>query len=263
MGFDPREYWERRLSHDLSVGGVGFQGLGRRYNEWLYRIRRHVFLRRMRALGLNFDRALVLDVGSGSGFYVDAWKRLGVRGIVGCDLTGVAVRELRQKYPEDQFHQVDIGGDLGVLGGYRFDLISAFDVLFHIVDDHAFERALRNISSLLKPGGLLIFSDNFLHGETLRGPHQVSRSLRDIERTLAGTGFQIVQHVPMLFLMNSPVDSSNRALLAFWQGLSKFVSLHEAFGFMLGAMMYPVELGCVSLSKGSPTTEMMICKKAQ
>ena len=49
----------------------------------------------------------------------------------------------------------------------RFQAISAYDVLFHIVDDARYERAIQNISALLSPGGVFFFSDLFLHGETL------------------------------------------------------------------------------------------------
>ncbi len=261
MGLGSLEYWEDRLRQGPSAETVGFIGLGTNYNEWMYRVRKQVFSRRIRALGIDLGRAAVLDIGSGSGFYVDAWKSLGIKSIVGCDITSVAVNKLRQRHPHHEFYQVDISGDLGELGRYRFDVISAFDVLFHITDDAGFQRAIRNVDSLLRPGGYFVFSENFLHGRTVRGPHQVSRSLTDIETAVNRADFQIVERVPMLFLMNSPVDSSNRARLALWEGLSRFVSAHEIFGLLAGTVLYPVELVCVTLLKESPTTEMMVCRK--
>jgi predicted TPR repeat methyltransferase len=203
----------------------------------------------------------VLDVGSGTGFYIDRWKELGVKAIVGTDITGVAIAELKRKYPSDELYQVDIGGDLENLENRRFDIVSAFDVLFHIVDDERFERAVRNIYSLLKRGGHFVFSDNFLHRETVRATLQVSRSLEEIEKILNAAGFRIIERAPMFVLMNYPVDSESLLLKMFWRILAKAVSLHEFFGFLFGAILYPMELICVSFMKESPTTEMLICQK--
>ena len=44
--FDPRGYWEQRLSEHYTLGGVGYLGLGEGFNDWMYRVRRHVFLKR-------------------------------------------------------------------------------------------------------------------------------------------------------------------------------------------------------------------------
>ena len=41
--FDNREYWETRLREHYSLAGVGYLRLGRRYNEWMYRVRGAVF----------------------------------------------------------------------------------------------------------------------------------------------------------------------------------------------------------------------------
>ena len=38
------------------------------------------------------------------------------------------------------------------------------DVLFHIVDDEGYARAIRNLAALLAPGGLLVLTENFLTG---------------------------------------------------------------------------------------------------
>ena len=41
--FDNREYWESRLRQQYSLAGVGYLRLGRRFNEWMYRVRGEVF----------------------------------------------------------------------------------------------------------------------------------------------------------------------------------------------------------------------------
>src|SRR4051794_25328415 len=99
--FDERSYWEGRLAASSGLEGVGFKRLGESFNRRLYRLRREVFLDRVRAAGIDVGGAEVLDVGSGTGFYVDRWHELGAAKVTGIDLTDVAVSTLRQRFPND------------------------------------------------------------------------------------------------------------------------------------------------------------------
>jgi 2-polyprenyl-3-methyl-5-hydroxy-6-metoxy-1,4-benzoquinol methylase len=141
------DYWESRLNEAFNLHGTGFIGLGRHYNNWMYKIRRDVVLRKMKALQIDFTNVSVLDIGSGVGFFIDIWKGLGAR-VIGTDLTDVAVKNLKLKYPTDEFYTFDIGNDLHEsLENRKVDIVSAFDVLFHIVDDNRYEKAIKNIHS--------------------------------------------------------------------------------------------------------------------
>lgn len=254
-------YWENRLRKSFGTEGVGYFGLGRQYNNWLYRVRNRVFKAVMKSVDVNLNDAEVLDIGSGTGFYIGCWKEFGVKRIVGTDITKVAVAELQKKYPSSEFIRFDIGDELGALEQRRFGIVSAFDVLFHIVDDARFAKAIQNINTLLQPNGLFVLSDNFLHSETIRADFQVSRSLHDIEKVLSASGFKIVARVPMFFFMNYPVDSTSPLLKKLWRLMAKIISLHEICGFLIGALLYPLELIGLALIKEGPSTEMMICRK--
>jgi SAM-dependent methyltransferase len=262
--FDARTYWEERLSGNYSLRGVGHFRLGQQFNNWIYRMRKDVFLRRMRATGLDFSGFEVLDVGAGTGFYVDRWTDLGVRDLVGLDLTEAATAALRERYPAYTFHQADIGGDLDVLRGRTFDAVSCFDVLFHIVDDDRFERAIENIGSVLKPDGMFVFSDGFVHPEfmerSIQVPHRVSRPLDYVEGVLKRTGFQIVERRPMLYLMGEPVDARSRISKWRWVLTAGPAAVSDRLGYLVGAAMYPLERVLVNRAKESPTLEMMICR---
>jgi SAM-dependent methyltransferase len=258
--FDAKQYWEHRLAGNPGLQGVGFLRLGRRYNDWLYRVRRDVFLRWARSLGSDLSGVDVLDVGSGTGFYIDRWRELGVRSVVGADLAEVATRSLRRSHPGTEIHQIDIGTDLGPLAHRRFDIVSAFDVLFHIVDDANFQRAIAHIRSLLEPGGLFVWSDNFVHHQPARAAHQVSRSLDSIHKALAVGGFEVVERRPMFVLMNGPADTRNPLLKAWWLAVLSLVSLGEPVGRTLGALLYPVELLLTRVLRESPSTELMVCR---
>ena len=66
------------------------------------------------------------------------------------------------------------------------------DVLFHVVDDDRYGRAIANLHSLLRPGGVLILTENLLHGDWHRGEHQVSRDADWILGLLRQTGFDVL-----------------------------------------------------------------------
>jgi 2-polyprenyl-3-methyl-5-hydroxy-6-metoxy-1,4-benzoquinol methylase len=260
--FDPGEYWQDRLSARYTLGSTGWSSLGEAFNEWSYAVRRRVFTRVARdAVPARAD-ANVLDVGSGTGFYLDVWQRLGVSQITGSDLTSVAVERLAQRFPAATVERVDIG-EAGVpLPARAYDAISIIDVLFHIVDDERYAQAVSNLGGLLKPGGTLILSENLVPRQS-RAAHQVTRSRRSILSTLAEAGLVVVHEYPMFFLMNTPVSSDSRLLQRWWDLVMKVVPRHEAIGWTLGAMLFPVERGLTRLAvdRHSPSTTLLVCRR--
>jgi SAM-dependent methyltransferase len=264
MTMDPlevRNYWEKRLEKAFGLHGVGYANLGLGFNRWMYRIRRAVFLREVGKHVRVTGDTKVLDIGCGTGFYIDRWKEMGVGDITGLDLTEVVVANCSKKYPEYKFVREDVGEKTLTAPLGTFDCISAFDVLFHIVDDQRFENAFRNIASLCKPGGIFVMSDNFLHGQCVCVGHQASRSLDEIEHVVMAAGFDIVERRPMFFLMNDPIDSNNPLFKLFWTALMLAVSLHNVAGSAIGGVLYPLELLLTRVVKEGPSTEILICKK--
>jgi SAM-dependent methyltransferase len=258
-----KSYWEATLGKYPGLHGVGYVRLGEKYNRWLYRVRRAVFMRRVGPLKADFRGLDILDVGSGTGFYIDRWRELGAEKISALDFASAATEVLERKYPECRVFRLDIGEDVEEIGPRAFDVVSAFDVLFHIVDDGKYERAIQNIFSLLRPGGLFVFSDNFVHGDTVRKAHIVHRSLAAVEGAVEDAGFRVVERFPMFVLMNHPVDSRSGILKILWMAAAGAASLCGLLGFVVGAFLYPLELLCVSFLKESPTTEIMVCEKPE
>jgi SAM-dependent methyltransferase len=257
-----RSYWESRLGEHDDLHGVGYLGLGQAFNVWMYRVRAAVFRRRVAPLAARFAEASVLDVGSGTGFYVDQWRRTaGVGEITGADITTVAVERLAQRFPEQRFERYDVGAPEAppLPGGYA--VITAFDVLFHITDDARYERAFRNVHDLLRPGGHFAFSDNFVHGGASHTDTQAARPLAQTEAAVRAAGLEIVERRPMFVLMNGPVDDPSLATRLWWQLLARVARLGEPAGWACGALTYPVERLLVALRRESPTTELMVCRR--
>lgn len=259
-GFVVKDYWEKRLRQNYDLSGVGYLGLGKAYNNWMYKLRDLVFSQTVSKLGMDLPRAGVLDIGSGTGFYIDCWQKLGAGQIAGADLSAFAVEKLAQRFPKYRFSQLDISAEAPP-AGQTFDAISCMDVLFHIVDDARFHQAIRNIAALLKPGGYFIYSDNFIHGETVRGEHQVSRSLVDIEGALAQAGLEVKSRRPAFVLMNAPTDDTPVIVTKLWQKVMRQMGRTEVTGWLGGFALYHIDKFLISKLDESPTTEIMVCRK--
>jgi 2-polyprenyl-3-methyl-5-hydroxy-6-metoxy-1,4-benzoquinol methylase len=259
--FDTRAYWEDRLGADWSLRGVGFRRMGRSFNQWAYRLRGERFTSVVEQFLPDISAARVLDVGSGTGFYIDAWRRMGVREITGMDLTEAAVTRLRGAFPEIEFLHHDISKGFGALAPNTFDVVSSMDVMFHIVDNDRFSAALRHVAALLKPAGHFVWSDFFVHGRETVGGHIAWRSLYRIDELLRHAGLEIVARRPLFYWMNEPRDSSNRALLAAWKGLMWLGSSSDRAGEILGRGMYHVDRELCRRRDEGPSTEIMVCRK--
>jgi SAM-dependent methyltransferase len=204
--------------------------------------------------------ARVLDIGSGTGFYLDRWREAGAAAITGSDLTTAAISSLSQRYSVPLV-QLDIGESAIPLRG-PFDAISAIDVLFHIVDDARYRQALRNLAALLAPNGVLIFTDNCLHGEALRSTVQVSRTLSEIAADVRAAGMRIVERRPAFVLMNTPVDSTSKALQRYWALVRRIAAKHALAGEAAGAALYGPELLLTRIVREGPSTEYVVCRHA-
>jgi SAM-dependent methyltransferase len=261
--FSPNQYWEDRLSGDFSLRGVGYSLLGTQYNKWLYRLRDRVLRRALAIPQVHLSNVDVIDVGSGTGFYIDFWRRTHARSVSGCDLTETSVSRLRAEFPDHNFYQLDIGADLPTELAGKFDVVSAFDILFHIVDEARYEKAFHNFSLMLRPGGLLCFSEIYLHRETDRRVHVVFHSLSHIERLLSKSGFEILVRRPFFVVMNEPVDTQGAVLSFLWKLIMYPVRKSEMLGWLWGAALYQVELLLTKLLKEGPTTKIIVCRKVR
>ena len=137
------------------------------------------------------------------------------------------------------------------------------DVLFHITDDEAYGRAIANLAAMLRPGGLLVLTENSVHGQALRSERQASRTLATIEGLVRANGLE-----PRLAAAGVLPDERPGRLgqprAALDLGLTtRLLTRRPALGNVLGPLLYPFELGLASVAREGPSTEMMVCRFAQ
>jgi SAM-dependent methyltransferase len=96
-------------------------------------------------------------VGCGTGYWTAYYTARGAD-YTGVDIAPTSVARLANEYPASRFVHLDVG-ESPVPG--RFELVNAFDVLYHLTDDARWEQALRHLAGALDPGGLLVITDAF------------------------------------------------------------------------------------------------------
>ncbi len=254
-----RDFWEHRLEDDWTESGVGYRALGRPFNSWMYRVREEVFLREVGRLEL--QGASVLDAGSGTGFYVRQWERLGAGDVTGCDMTDAAVERLRGRFPNHRFVRQDVS-ELDAFEDASFDAASCMDVLFHITDDDRYAAAFRNLGRVVRPGGTLVISENCLQRPEQRGEHQVNRTLETISALADKAGFDIVRRVPMLVLMNAQVDAA-QPWRKTWGAFLRAATVTAPTGWLAGALLYRLDRRLVRGRRESPTTELLVLRRRE
>src|SRR5205823_4921011 len=127
------------------------------YNLACYTLRREVLERALTGAGISLEGRTVLDVGCGTGFFTRYYVERGAR-VTGLDIAAVSIERLRERFPQARFILSDVSE---AALAERFDIVNAFDVLYHITDDQRWEAALRNLAEAVAPGGVLLVTDRF------------------------------------------------------------------------------------------------------
>jgi SAM-dependent methyltransferase len=262
--FDPRAYWDRRLDRDWTLHGVGLLAASANWNEALYRVRGRVFRRVAAALEVDLTKASVLEVGPGTGFYLRQWRRQGVRDLSGVDIAASAVAQLSKRFPKVKMFCGDVSEDVSELrdshpGG--FDVISAFDVLFHVMEDEKYEQAFKNVESLLAPGGWFVFSEKLVHRRTRRRVNYVNRSFEQTTAAVLDAGLVPVRRLPMFYLMTFPSDAAWPWQRSLHQRVVQPFATSQRWGKVAGTVLGGIDLAITAMVTESPTTEIMICRK--
>jgi len=185
-----QEYWDKLLSENTSLKGVGWPNWPESYNLILYKKYLKGFekliidLRQNYSFNLN-DKINVFEIGPGSGFYTNYFHLAGVKNYTGADISEASVSKLKLKYPSYSFVRQDISGDGEFVSSNenKFDLLCIVDVLLHITDDKRFRNAVKNICKMVRPGGYIIVGDAISiyrkanHAEGTKYTHDVSRHI--------------------------------------------------------------------------------------
>lgn len=226
--YRPPEYWGALHAAADDLGVVGYPTLPLVFNRYVYANAARAVLRGLSANGAGVRGRTVLDIGSGTGFWVDLWHREGAASVSGADLVPGAVERLRVRFPGCVFVAADIT-EQPPFSGSTFDVVTIMSVLHHVVDELRFRNALANLASQLAPNGRLIVLDPLVVRGRWMPPgaesaHNVVRTRMQWDDAAAGAGLRIAAVMPTASFLSDPVDAGSRPAFAahrlFWRGLT-------------------------------------------
>ena len=198
MSYRPREFWEQILAKQPGLRGTGQPGMSEAYNKACYDLRLEVLGRALREAGFDPRDRRVLDVGCGRGVFTEYYLKRGAR-VTGIDIARPSISDLTARFPQARFILGDVS-EVALEGSW--DLINAFDVLYHIVDEARWETALRHLAAAVAPGGLLLVTDTFSVLPRL-APHNLMRSLERYRAILEPAGLLLGPRYPTHVVLNS------------------------------------------------------------
>jgi SAM-dependent methyltransferase len=170
------------------------------------------------ALGDEAEIGDVLDVGSGTGHWIDFYAdTLAARSVTATDFSQVAVGALEPRYADREHvrvermdvceHRADFDG--------AFDVINAISVMFHVVEDERWEQALENFSRYLRPDGVVIVGGDFGERTEELGVMRRVRSLERWKAALDAHGFEVISLQRYDWAKGGINDGLKNNLLAF------------------------------------------------
>lgn len=112
---------------------------------------------------ISINQSRVVDIGSGSGHWIDFYRSLGFSEIVGIDVSLSSVNYLKEKYRESTDVAIHHGKAYEILGKLddEFNLVNAIGVMFHIVDDTEWINTIKAVVKVLRKNGLFIVGGHF------------------------------------------------------------------------------------------------------
>lgn len=266
----PEQYWSRlhQLAHDES--GIGYPDLPISLNRAMFAALVTETERLLGAHRLRDDPGRVLDVGSGTGIWIDFWRHLGADEVTGSDIARAAVERLRSVHPDMRVEVMDVGADHLTVEG-PFDVISAMGVLLHVVDDDRWGRALRNLASVLRHGGHLVLIEPLVvhrwWGPTAdAGSSSRTREIVQWENACSAAGLEVVEVRPATVLLSNVIDTRSRRAFAamwwYWGSLQRATRGRERAGRAAGAVLGALDAPLRRVMPHGPSAKLMLLRRA-
>jgi SAM-dependent methyltransferase len=219
MSDSPREklraHWDERYA-TFSLDESGCLGAGAGLSRMIYRAKEQGLLKALRRLGLGPQRRFrVLDMGCGFGYFAGFYRRnFPHASYTGVDISERAIGRARDTMPGGEFFADDVVSWRHPAHA-RFDVIQAIDVLQLLMDDAAFDEAVRNIAAHLADDGVLLVPMVF-SGAPSRTPYNRLRSRAYFDALLDRLGLVVSDELRMYYWLvdGGPTNRILRAIFA-------------------------------------------------
>lgn len=269
--YRPPAYWSALYDAADNLGVVGYPTLPLVFNRHVYANAARAVLRGFAATGITVRDRAVLDVGSGTGFWVDLWLREGAAKVSGSDLVPAAVERMRERFPGSELAVSDIT-EQAPFPGEQFDLVTVMSVLLHVVDETRFERALANLTSQLAPGGRVAVLDPLVvrgrwQPANAESGHNLARTLDRWTEAAAGAGLRIAGVVPVAALIGDPVDARSRPAFAlhrlWWRALTGVLRGRDRLAAVTVPPVAALDRAVTARLRTGPSAKLIVLERSE
>ena len=199
--FDAAEFWKRRMAKRPDLTGTGTSALPLSWQKWMYRGKKRAYRKILNEAGFSISGASVLDFGCGTGYFEDVWLDWGAKQADGIDIVPSNIDALKASHPDRSYVCADLGSEPEKIADLpEYDLVTAIDVVYHIVEDEPFAITLEALANRIKLGGWLLLTDGMK--DFSPAAHVQFRSVETWERELACVGLTL-QHRRPVFARNN------------------------------------------------------------
>lgn len=251
-------YWERQHQRG-GLRSVGQSGLSERLNRWLYR----TGTRTLTQFTGRLDLACVFEAAAGTGYWTSYWMARGAARVDGSDLVPLAVERLNQRFAgRGTFLVADLGGEPAPVLG-RYTTVTAMNVLLHIVDEGAFDRALANLAGITAPGGHVLIADPvLLAGAPVVATTSRTRPLARYVDGMRAQGLELVGLAPTTVLGADPIEARSTWERRVSRGWWRMVKAADRRGLGWFAGLATFVLDPIALRSGwAPTGKFLLFRR--
>ncbi|WP_242850593.1 methyltransferase domain-containing protein [Clostridium lundense] len=204
--FDHAKYWNDRLIKMFDVVGVGYTGVAKNYNKYVYENRIYMLDNIIKSVFKNLKNISMLELGPGTGVFTEYYKNKGIKNYTAIDISEKSVSELKRTFKNYTFINGDISNE-EYYNNKKYDFIYAADVLAHITNESKYESTIKNIANALNKNGICILIDSVSAINTKsESEHVVIRDENYVSKILNKNKLRLVEILPIAFFMNYPFD---------------------------------------------------------
>ena len=267
---DPRgapesvQYWRTRLAQHVDLCTTGWQRLGLPFNRALYRQRMRVLRRTLRGAGVSLSGARVLEVAPGTGIYLAEWFAQGAREVHAVDVSSRACEAVRTRFPRAQVTCADWTTVDPTAWG-MFDVVTAFDVLFHLTDPAEHRAAVLNLGQACRPGGWVLFSDTLPRSPVPMGGHSRLYTAQEYADRLAEAGLRLVRTAP-IFVCGHPWlegawEAGRRMFNGVWFMQEAVLARAPWLGYPAGLIGEALDAVLTRVVAHGPSQKLVLCRR--
>lgn len=209
MTYKPIDYWDDRYKkHGVKHSTSGNISYSDQYNSWIFKRKREVMENILS--NIKPQTSSILDIGCGSGYWIDYFLKKEFYLIRGIDISNIATKHLSKQYKPYKhvsFECLNVSiPDLSPLPS--FDIVNAWDIIFHIIEDDKAINAIKFMHGSLTKYGILILTDQLGRDyNALNSEHVRVRCLNFYNNEMPNLGFELLKTYPLFEKLNYNVTT--------------------------------------------------------